>query len=150
MTFVLAVSIIGIPLLALVPVALLALLIGSLLGFVAVARNLGQFLEERFDRRAGSAVVTVVLGIVAIQALSLLGRAVALPGGWLGWIGLSLLAAGFFFKYTVWTIGMGATTLVLLGRDWRRPTPPAAIAPVDDDAAPVPDVAPAADEEPYA
>src|SRR5690606_4184351 len=58
-TFVLAVSIIGIPLLALVPVALLALLIGSLLGFVAVARNLGQFLEERFDRRAGSAVVTV-------------------------------------------------------------------------------------------
>lgn len=135
-TVVLAVSIIGIPLLALVPVAVLALVIGSLVGFVAIGRNFGAFLEARFGGKFSSPILTVVVGIVAIQALSLIGRVLALPGGMIAWIGLSLIAAGFFFKYAVWTIGMGSMTLVLLGRDWRRPLPPEAAAGDEPEAEP--------------
>lgn len=122
-TVVLAVSVIGIPLLALVPVALLAFVIAALLGFVAIGRNVGGWIERRFGARFTSSILGVVVGIVAIQAISLLGRLVSLPGGWLGWIGLSLVAAGFFVKYVAWTVGMGAMTLVVFGRDWRRTRP---------------------------
>ena len=122
-TVVLAVSVIGIPLLALVPVALLALVIAALLGFVAIGRNVGTWLEERFGARFSSPVLAVVVGIVAIQAISLVGRVVSLPGGVLGWIGFALVACGFFVKYVAWTVGMGAMTLVVFGRDWRRPRP---------------------------
>lgn len=123
---VLAVSVIGIPLLALVPVALLALVIAALLGFVAIGRNVGAWIERRFGAHFSSPILGVVVGIVAIQAVSLIGRLVALPGGLLGWIGLSLIAGGFFVKYVAWTVGMGAMTLVVLGRDWRRPRAPEA------------------------
>jgi hypothetical protein len=122
-TVVLAVSVIGIPLLALVPVALLALVIAALLGFVAIGRNVGAWLEERFGARFSSPILAVVVGIVAIQAISLVGRVVSLPGGVLGWIGFALVACGFFVKYVAWTVGMGAMTLVIFGRDWRRPRP---------------------------
>lgn len=122
-TVVLAVSVIGIPLLALVPVALLALVIAALLGFVAIGRNVGAWIEERFGARFSSPVLAVVVGIVAIQGISLVGRVFSLPGGVLGWIGFALVACGFFVKYVAWTVGMGAMTLVVFGRDWRRPRP---------------------------
>jgi hypothetical protein len=122
-TVVLAVSVIGIPLLALVPVAVLALVIAALLGFVAIGRNVGAWIEERFGARFSSPILAVVVGIVAIQGISLLGRVVSLPGGIAGWIGFALVACGFFVKYVAWTVGMGAMTLVVFGRDWRRPRP---------------------------
>ena len=126
---ILAVSVIGIPLLALVPVALLAFAIGSLIGFVAVAREVGRWMEQRTGGRFSSMVLTVIVGILLIQSLSLLGRVVALPGGALAMVGFSILALGFFVKYVAWTVGMGAMTLVALGRDWRRPMPEEAPAP---------------------
>ncbi|HSM13294.1 MAG TPA: hypothetical protein VLA66_04440 [Thermoanaerobaculia bacterium] len=123
-TFVLAVSVIGIPLLVLVPVALLALVIAALFGFVAVGRVVGDWAEQRFGARFSSDILSVVVGIVLIQAISLVGRAVSLPGvGWLAIVGFSIVALGFFMKYLAWTVGMGAMTLVAFGRDWRRPLP---------------------------
>lgn len=133
-TVVLAVSVIGIPLLALVPVAVLAFVIAALLGFVAIGQRVGGWIERRFGARFTSPILGVVVGIVAIQAISLLGRLVSLPGGWLGWIGLSLVAAGFFVKYVAWTVGMGAMTLVVFGRDWRRPRPAEVSRPEPPDA----------------
>jgi len=123
-TIVLAVSVIGIPLLVLVPVALLAFVVASLFGFVAVGRKVGAWAERRFGVRFSSDILAVVVGIVLIQATSLIGRVISLPHvPWLGFIGFSLVALGFFFKYVAWTMGMGAMTLVAFGRDWRRPTP---------------------------
>lgn len=122
---VLAVSVIGIPLLALVPVALLAFVIGSLLGFVAVAREVGRWVERRTSGRFSSEILTVVIGVLLIQAVSLVGRLVSLPGGVLAAVGFSIVALGFFIKYVAWTAGMGAMTLVAFGRDWRRPMPAA-------------------------
>jgi len=130
---VLAVSIIGIPLLILVPFALLAVVVANFVGYVGVAQVVGNGFKKRFDHGAMSAVLTVILGVVAIQGLSLFGRLMSIPGGWLAMLGFTIVGLGFFVKYVSWTIGLGAMTLAALSGDWRRPaaaaTPPAPPAP---------------------
>jgi hypothetical protein len=118
---VLAVSIIGIPLLVLVPFALLALMVANFLGFVGVARVLGGGAERQFNWSASSVALSVVVGVVLIQALSLVGRVLSLPGGWLAVLGFTFVGLGFFVKYVVWTMGLGAMTLAALSGEWRRP-----------------------------
>ena len=120
-TVILAVSIIGIPLLVLVPVAVVALIVGALVGFAAVAAVLGRSVERRFGASLASPFLIALVGVTAIQGVSLLGRLVGLPGGVLGFFGFTLIALGFCIKYAAWTLGLGAMTLVALGRDWRRP-----------------------------
>jgi hypothetical protein len=144
---VLCISIIGIPLLLLVPFAVLGVVFVWFLGFVGVARALGGWVERRLGWSASSAVLAVVVGVVLIQATSLFGRAISLPGGWLGALGLSVLALGFFLKYVAWTIGLGAMTLVALGGDWRRPSPVLAPPPPATPAEPAASAAPAASFE---
>lgn len=127
-TVVLAVSIIGIPLLILVPVAVLVLIFGNLVGFASVATVAGRAVERRFGAALSGPFLVAVVGVVAIQAISLVGRAIGLPGGVLGIIGITVLALGFCIKYVAWTVGLGSITLVALGRDWRQPPPVAAVA----------------------
>jgi hypothetical protein len=136
-TVILAVSVIGIPLLALVPVALLAFCIAALMGFVAVGRAVGSWVEKRRGVAFSSGVLAVVVGILLIQATGIVGRVLALPGGIFGALGFAIVALGFFVKYAAWTVGMGAMTLTALGRDWRRPAPeaPPVAAPEEDEAA---------------
>lgn len=134
---VLAVSVIGIPLLLLVPFALLGLCLALFVGFVGVARVLGRAAERRFDWTPSSALLSVVVGVVAIQAVSLLGRLVGLPGGLFGMAGIAILLVGFLLKYVAWTTGLGAMVLAALSRDWRRdaavaPPPPPPPAGFDD------------------
>jgi hypothetical protein len=118
---VLAVSIIGIPLLVLVPFAILAMIVATFVGFVGVAKVLGGVIERRFNWSASSLAMMVIVGVVAIQATSLVGRALSLPGGWLAITGFTLVGLGFFFKYVAWTIGLGSMTLAALAGEWRRP-----------------------------
>lgn len=122
-TVILAVSIIGIPLLVLVPVALVALVVGALAGFAAVAVSVGRAIESRFGASLSGIFLVAVLGVAAIQGLGILGRLVGIPGGVLGIVGFALIALGFCVKYVAWTLGLGAMTLVAFGRDWRRPAP---------------------------
>lgn len=119
-TVILAVSIVGIPLLVLVPVAVLALLVATLLGFAAVAQSLGRWAAERFGWQLAEPFLPVVVGVAMIQGVTILARLVGLPGGFLGLFAFALIALGFFLKYAAWTMGLGAMTLSLLGRDWRR------------------------------
>ncbi len=126
---VLAVSIIGIPLLVLVPFAVLALIVATFVGFVGVAKVLGAAVERRFGWTASSVAMGVIVGVVAIQAISLVGRALSLPGGWLAVAGFTLVGLGFFLKYVAWTMGLGAMTLAALSGEWRRSSAPAVIAP---------------------
>lgn len=120
-TVILAVSIVGIPLLVLVPVAVLALLVAMLLGFAAVAQSLGRWAAQRFGWNLAEPFLPVVVGVAMIQGVTIVARFVGLPGGFLGLFAFGLLALGFFLKYVAWTMGLGAMTLSLLGRDWRRP-----------------------------
>ena len=119
-TVILAVSIVGIPLLVLVPVAVLALLVATLLGFAAVAQSLGRWAAQRFGWRLAEPFLPVVVGVAMIQGVTILARLIGLPGGFLGLFAFALIALGFFLKYAAWTMGLGAMTLSLLGRDWRR------------------------------
>ena len=120
-TVILAVSVIGIPLLVLVPVAVLALLVATLLGFAAVAQSLGRWAAQRFGWHLAEPFLPVIVGVAMIQGVTIVGRFVGLPGGFLGLAAFVLIAFGFFLKYVAWTMGLGAMTLSLLGRDWRRP-----------------------------
>ncbi len=120
-TVILAVSIVGIPLLVLVPVAVLALLVATVLGFAAVAQSLGRWAAARFGWHLAEPFMPVVVGVAMIQGVTIVARIIGLPGGFLGLFAFALIALGFFLKYAAWTMGLGAMTLSLLGRDWRRP-----------------------------
>lgn len=122
---VLAVSIIGIPLLVLVPVAVLVILFGNLVGFAGVATVAGRAVERRFGASLSGPFLVAVVGVVAIQAIAIVGRVIGLPGGVLGIVGITLVALGFCIKYVAWTVGLGSIMLVALGRDWRQVPPPA-------------------------
>jgi hypothetical protein len=118
---VLAISIVGIPLLALIPFAILLAIIGLILGFSGVAFHVGRMLNERFGWTGRGEYVTVLLGVVAIAALTVLARSVALvTGAFLGW---PLLVVGLLVEYAAWTLGLGAAILVI-PRRWRTPPVP--------------------------
>jgi hypothetical protein len=107
---VLAISIIGIPLLVLVPFALLALLVGVLLGFVGVARRVGEWAAGT----RGPAVETAV-GVVLIAAGTLVARLLWLLPGPIGAIAAVVWLVGLFLEYAAWTVGLGAMLLTRFG-----------------------------------
>jgi hypothetical protein len=139
-TIILAVSVIGIPLLVLVPVAILAFVVAMVIGYVAVAQSLGRWAAQRFGwEHLSEPFLPIFVGLVLLQGITILARFLSLPGGVLGLIAFSLLCLGFFVKYVGWTVGLGGMVLSVLARDWRRApraTPPAAppippLAPID-------------------
>ena len=66
---VLTISIVSIPLLVMIPPALvLAFLVGLLVGYAGVAMALGRWLEQRFGWQFSSAFVAVFARMVAIEA----------------------------------------------------------------------------------
>ena len=116
----LAVSIIGIPLLLLVPFALFGVMIMCLVGFTGVAYRAGSWLNDRFGWAGRSAYATVLAGVILIALVTLLGRSAALALGPFSW---PLSATGLFLEYLAWTLGMGAVILAWLQRR-RAVTPP--------------------------
>ncbi len=116
---ILAVSIVGIPLLLLVPFGIVLAVIVLVMGFTGVAYHVGRLLNGRFGWTGRGEYATVLLGVVTIAALTLLGRSVALAVGGLGW---PLFAVGYVVEYAAWTLGFGAAILVTPRR--RTVTPP--------------------------
>lgn len=122
---VLAVSIIGIPLLLLVPFAVVLAGVLMFIGFTGVACEVGRLLSERFGIRRGP-YTTVALGVIGIVAMTLLAKIIALGGGLIfgALIAGPLSAIGYLVEYLAWTIGIGA--LILAWRHSRRSQPLAA------------------------
>ena len=89
---VLAVSIVGIPLLVLVPFAILLLMLVALIGFVALAYQIGRQLTDRFGWTQRGAYAAVAIGVVAIAAVTLMARLAALAGGFI--VGAPLAGLG--------------------------------------------------------
>jgi hypothetical protein len=117
---VLAVSIIGIPLLLLIPFALFGLLLMCLVGFTGVAYQAGRWVNARFGWTGRGAYSTVFLGVVLIAALTIVARSAAIAGG--AFFAWPLSATGYVVEYLAWTLGIGAAILAWLQR--RRITPP--------------------------
>lgn len=119
---VLAVSIIGIPLLLLVPFGIFLMLIVLLVGFTGVAYQVGRFLNTRFGWTERGAYSTVILGVLMIAAITLIARAAAVAGGSL--LTFPLSAAGYLVEYAAWTLGFGAAILAWMKRRQRQTPPP--------------------------
>ncbi|MEE8278091.1 MAG: hypothetical protein V3R89_05165 [Thermoanaerobaculia bacterium] len=112
---ILCVSIIGIPLLILVPFAVVGLILVAFLGYCAVALRLGRVLEDRFGWSLGNPYLVLLLGIALVQIWSLMGDLFDLGWGPLGLIAAMFLIFGVLVKYAVWTVGLGAGLLTRFG-----------------------------------
>lgn len=126
---ILVISIVGIPLLVLLPFALLALVLAAIAGFAAVALCTGRWLGRRFGWSLPTAVVAMLVGVLAIHVWSLFGRLLDIGSGPLNFFAVMFLFAGFMVKYVAWTMGFGAVLLTRFGTSWgARPntfgTPP--------------------------
>ena len=111
----LAVSIIGIPLLLLVPLALVGVFVIFLVGFAGVTYRVGRRAEGDSDKSRRQPYLATLIGIAVILSPLLLGRIVGLMGG-LGFLATGLVALGGLLEYVAWTVGLGAAALVRFGR----------------------------------
>jgi len=113
---VLAISIIGIPLLLLMPFAFFALLLVALAGFSGTACAIGRWARGRFGLAHSAAFVDIIIGVFLILLPLLLGRLLAL-GGWpLSPFAGLLLATGIGLEFLAWTSGFGAVLENALSR----------------------------------
>ena len=108
---ILAVSIIGIPLLLLVPFAIVAFLVAMLVGFSGVALRVGRWAvgQER------SAFVALAVGVVLVSAVALVARTLSLLPVPLWPISWFLALTAFVLEYAAWTVGLGGALLTRFG-----------------------------------
>jgi hypothetical protein len=117
----LTISIVGIPLLGAIP---FALAIGALAwtgGFAAVAVCLGARLRGSSVATSSALVADLLIGFVAITALTMIAHVISFGPGWLTPFGWMSRAGGIAVEYVAWTIGLGAA---LSGRFVRSPSMP--------------------------
>lgn len=124
----LAISIIGIPLLAGVPFLIGGALVVWLAGFTAVAARLGGRLRGTHPGDTSSPLADLLVGFVAITTPTFIAHALALGPGWMGPVAAALGAIGLFIEYVAWTIGLGAALAGLFGRT-SSPPPPVPVLP---------------------
>jgi hypothetical protein len=105
---VLAISFVGIPLLLLLPFAVVVLLAMAVVGFSGTAYAVGQWARRRFGIATISGFADVCLGILIIILPLLLGRVVALGGWTLGPVVFLLVAIGLAVEFLAWASGFGA------------------------------------------
>ncbi|HUP20417.1 MAG TPA: polymer-forming cytoskeletal protein [Gemmatimonadota bacterium] len=149
-TLMLVISIVGIPLLVAIPFALMALAVGMLLGFTAVARRIGASAEERFGWRHDNRYVSLLVGVGLVMAVAFFAAALGIAGGPLGVFAVVLSILGFVIQYIVWTMGFGALLLTRFGTrySWNEEETGAPAAPPPADATPVAPPPPPQGEEP--
>lgn len=126
-TVVLVISIVGIPLLVLVPFAVLAFFLALLLGFAGAASAFAGAVVDRSTRTLPGTLSLVVVGLASIWGLTVIGRVVSLAGGPVTWVAAMFLVAGFLVEYAAWTMGLGGALLTRFGRHargWTPVTPP--------------------------
>jgi hypothetical protein len=112
---VLAVSIIGIPLLILVPFGMVLAAVLMFVGFTGVSFQVGRLVSDRFGIKRGP-YASVALGVVVVVGITLVARMIALAGGFVFGVVVArpLAAVGYLAEYVAWTIGTGAVILTWL------------------------------------
>lgn len=113
----LVVTIIGIPLLVLIPFILLGLGVVALVGFTSVAHYVGRVLNERLGwtgRRGPYA--TTIAGVLLLVSPVVLARIAGLGGGVVFPMTFGLVLIGTIMEYLAWTIGFGAVALARFNR----------------------------------
>lgn len=121
----LLVSIIGIPLLVLVPFAALAVCVIMLAGFAGSAHALGRWIRTRFGLSTHPIYVSVWAGIALILVPTMVGEVFDIVGGPFRAVAVLLALTGLLIEYAAWTAGFGAVVLNRFGPPL-QPTPAAA------------------------
>jgi hypothetical protein len=119
----LLISVIGIPLLAAIPVVIAFSALLWVGGFAAVAVALGARLRGSRGDRTSVPFLDLLTGFLAITGVSIFANFVGLASGVLSPFGSVFSIAGLVIEYAAWTVGLGAalSTFVM---DRRRVTPP--------------------------
>jgi hypothetical protein len=113
---VMVVTIIGIPLLVLIPFALVAFALLFLIGFTAVVYDVGRLATSRFGWQGQNPYLVAFAGIVMVLLPVVIGRLVGFGGTLVSPITWTLLLLGFLAEYVAWTVGLGAVALVRFDR----------------------------------
>ena len=120
----LLVSVVGIPLLALIPFVLGG---GALLwvgGFAAVAVALGARMRGSRGDDSSVPVLDLITGLLAITSVSIAAHFISLAPGSLSTVGWMIHGAGLLIEFVAWTIGLGAAVSTLVvGRRGLVPPP---------------------------
>lgn len=114
----LAISIIGIPLLILVPFALLGLVVATFVGYVGVALLLGRKLLLRTGQNASSPYLSVAAGMVALGLPAVFSEFFDLP--FLGFLSVLLFVLWILSTYVAATFGFGALLMRGIARRQER------------------------------
>jgi hypothetical protein len=112
----LVVTIIGIPLLALIPFAMLGLGVFALIGFTAIGYHIGRLLVSRLGWDAAGPFGATIAGILIVVSPVLLARLIGLGGGVLYPMTFGLAFVGILLEYLAWTVGFGAVALDRFGK----------------------------------
>jgi hypothetical protein len=116
----LAVSIIGIPLLGALPLLLAAAGVAGVAGFTAVAARIGARVRGTTVEASNALWIDVLIGMAVVSSLTVFTRFAAFGAGWASPMTWSVGAMGFLIEYVVWTIGIGAVCATMLAR-WKGP-----------------------------
>ena len=117
----LIVSIVGIPLLAAVPLLLAGFALIWVAGFTGVAVRLGRTLRGR-SAMAQPSVVDFLIGYAIIIGVTVIAQTAAYGLGWLSLATWPMRSAGLLVEYVAWTIGLGAAVMSLFSN--RQVVPP--------------------------
>ena len=153
----LAISLIGIPLLLFTPFVLLALAFVWLVGFTGVALGIGHRARNRMGSMGPATYTAVWAGVVLLVVPTILGQTLEVAGGLFRAFGLMFLLTGVLVEYAAWTAGLGALILnglnAPLSRKPQAPPPAATpesgslppVAPPQPPESPAPPAAPTPD-----
>jgi hypothetical protein len=123
---ILAVSLIGIPLLVLVPFGVIAFLLAVLIGFTGVALRLGRWAVGP-DRPM---FIAMAVGIVLVAVVTLAGRVLSLVPAPLWPVTWMIGVLGFLVEYVAWSVGLGAALLSRFGTRGAPYDPPVTPPPI--------------------
>ncbi len=104
----LIVTVIGIPLLVLLPFVLLLLVLMAVVGFTGTASAIGGALLRRFGAPAPAPFLEVLTGILVVLSPLLIGRMLAVAGWTLAPLAVLLITLGFIVELLAWSSGFGA------------------------------------------
>ena len=120
----LAITIIGIPFVALlVPIAIVLAVFAFLLGFTALACRVGEWVEDRLGWQPGNAFVATAIGSMILLGPTLLARFVDIATWSDSPITFLMVAIGLTVEFIAWTMGVGAAIITGLGRWYTVPPP---------------------------
>lgn len=134
--FLLLISIVGIPLLLLIPFVILGFILVAFLGYTSVAYRIGGWTEDRFGWNFGNPYVNLLVGIGFIEIWALTGEFLSWGPGPIKFFAFMFGLFGCVLIYLAWTVGLGAAILTRVGT-WDDLGGPGASAPSDPESPPI-------------